>query len=103
MTGTPATPGIGDAMTEEIVHRVLYVAQPDKINLLGSAATGEMTRDRDTDLLMVEPEPMDRRTEYVRVRQALGGMGHPFGILFIGADRFEASERRHPGACGCGR
>ena len=92
MADTQTTTRMDDALIEEIVRRVLTVTTPDKIILFGSAATGEMTRDSDIDLLIVERGPIDRREEYVRIRQALGDMGHPFDILFISADWFEASK-----------
>ena len=38
---------IDDTLIAETVHRVLSVAQPDKIILFGSAATGTMTKDSD--------------------------------------------------------
>jgi predicted nucleotidyltransferase len=84
--------GIDQALIEEIVRRVLSVAKPDRIILFGSAATGKMTRDSDIDLLVVEAEPIDRRGEYVRIRHALGGMGHPFDIILISTQWFEASK-----------
>ena len=86
------TVGIGDALIAEIVRRALSVSHPDKIILFGSAATGGMTRDSDIDLLVVEAEPIDRRGEYVRIRQALGGMGYPFDIILISTEWFEASK-----------
>jgi predicted nucleotidyltransferase len=49
--------GIDDTLTSEIVRRILAVANPDRIILFGSAATGQMTRDSDIDLLVVEPNP----------------------------------------------
>jgi len=71
---------------------VLSVANPDRIILFGSAATGQMTRDSDIDLLIVETEPIDQREEYVRIRHALRGMGFPFDILFISTEWFEDSK-----------
>ena len=87
-----AAKAIDDALIAEIVRRVLSVAQPDKIILFGSAATGAMTRDSDIDLLIVEPDPGDRREEYVRIRQALRGMGFPFDIILIASQWFEESK-----------
>ena len=51
--------GIDDKIIEEIVRQILTVAKPDKIILFGSAATGQMTRDSDVDLLIVEPDPSE--------------------------------------------
>ena len=45
--------GIDETIIEEIIKRVLKVAQPERIILFGSAATGEMTRDSDIDLLVL--------------------------------------------------
>ncbi|MFH0962530.1 MAG: nucleotidyltransferase domain-containing protein [Planctomycetota bacterium] len=92
MTQTRTTGGIDDALIDEIVRRVLSVAKPDKIILFGSAATGTMTPDSDIDLLIVEPEPIERSDEYVRIRHALGHMGYPFDILFIATPWFEESK-----------
>jgi len=92
MADTQATTRIDDALIKEIVRRVLSVANPDRIILFGSAATGQMTRDSDIDLLIVETEPIDQREEYVRIRHALRGMGFPFDILFISTEWFEDSK-----------
>ena len=84
--------GIDDKTIEEIVRRILTVAKPDKIILFGSAAMGQMTRDSDIDLLIVEPEPSDQRKEYVRIVKALWDLDYPFDILFIGTQWFEESK-----------
>jgi len=84
--------GIDEQTVQEIVRRILSVAKPDKIILFGSAATGEMTRDSDIDLLIVEPDASDQRNEYVRIREALGNLGYPFDLLFISTEWFEDSK-----------
>jgi len=84
--------GIDKKIIEEIVQRILAVAKPDRIILFGSAATGEMTRDSDVDLLIIEPQIGDRREEYVRIRRALRGIDYPFDILFITTQWFEESK-----------
>ncbi len=85
--------GIDENLVKEIVPRILSVTRPDRIILFGSAVTGTMTRDSDIDLLIVEPEPGDRRKEYVHIRRALRGMGYPFDIIMISKKWFE--ESRH--------
>ena len=92
MADTQTTTGIDPALIGEIVRRVLTVTTPDKIILFGSAATGNMTRDSDIDLLVVEPNPGDRRRESIRIDEALSGLGHPFDIIVITSDWFEASK-----------
>jgi len=84
--------GIDDSIIQEIIKRILTVAQPDRIILFGSAATGEMTRDSDIDLLILETEPGNPRQESVRIDSTLSGLGYPFDIIVISTDWFEASK-----------
>lgn len=84
--------GIDESVIQKIVERILSVTQPDKIILFGSAATDQMTRDSDIDLLIVESDPSDYRKEYVRIRKALWEFDYPFDILFIATQWFEESK-----------
>ena len=90
--------GIDKQTAREIVRRILSIAQPDKIILFGSAATGEMNRDSDIDLLIVEPEIIDRRAEYVRIIKVLRDIRYPFDVLFITTQWFEESKEVVGGA-----
>ena len=49
----PLTP----AVLEEIVRRIVEVAQPERVILFGSAARGEMGPDSDVDLLVEFERP----------------------------------------------
>jgi len=84
--------GIDEQIVQTIVRRILSVAAPDKIILFGSAATGEMTRDSDIDLLIVEPDTSRQREEYVRIIRALWDIRYPFDVLFIATRWFEESK-----------
>ena len=84
--------GISETLVSEIVKRILDVARPQRIILFGSAATGQMTKDSDIDLLVLEPAPGDTRKESVRIRQAVRGLGYPFDIIVMAAERFEESK-----------
>jgi predicted nucleotidyltransferase len=84
--------GIDEQTIQEIVQRILTAARPDKIILFGSAATGQMTRDSDVDLLIVEPDTSDQRNEYVRIIKALWDIRYPFDVLFIDTRWFEESK-----------
>ncbi len=84
--------GIDNSLTQEIVRRVLTAAKPDRIILFGSAATGQMTRDSDIDLLIVEPAPSNRHEESVRIRRALGDLGYPVDVIVISTGRFEETK-----------
>ena len=84
--------GIDEKLVEEIVRRILTVAEPDRIILFGSAATGEMTRDSDIDLLVLEQSPGDTRDESIRLRRVLRGLGYPIDVIVMGTERFEESK-----------
>jgi predicted nucleotidyltransferase len=83
---------IDEALTREIVRRILTVAEPDRVILFGSAAAGQMTPDSDIDLLVVEPTPENTRNESVRIRRALGNIGHPVDIIVMATERFEETK-----------
>ena len=53
---------LDQAVLDEIIRRIVAVAQPEKIILFGSAARGEMGRHSDVDLLIVKDGPDRRRT-----------------------------------------
>jgi predicted nucleotidyltransferase len=84
--------GIDESLIEEIVRRVLTAAVPDRIILFGSAATGEMTRDSDIDLLIVETNPRDRRKKSVKIDETFSGLAYPFDVIVISSEWFEASK-----------
>jgi predicted nucleotidyltransferase len=84
--------GISETLISEIVKRVVDVARPQRIILFGSAATGQMNRDSDIDLLVLESAPRDTRKESVRIHQAVRGLGYPFDIIVMAVERFEESK-----------
>jgi predicted nucleotidyltransferase len=83
---------LDDELIQEIVGRVSAVAQPDRIVLFGSAATGTMTADSDIDLLVLESAPGNTRRESVRIRRALRGLGFPIDVFVMRTDRFEQTK-----------
>ena len=89
--------GIDEKTVKEIVTRVVRTSRPDRIILFGSAATGNMTRDSDIDLLVLQRPPSDPREERLRIRKVLRGLGLSFDIIVMATDRFEESpwEQRH--------
>jgi len=66
--------GLDETLLNQLVSRVLTVSRPDKIILYGSAVTGQMTKDSDIDLLIVEPAPANRHDESVAIADAIGGV-----------------------------
>ena len=85
--------GVDETLLNEIVRRVLSVARPDRIILFGSAATGQMTRDSDIDLLVVEPALANAHERRVEIRGAVGDSGYPVDVIVMRTDRFERTKR----------
>jgi len=73
------TPGV----LEEIVRRVVSVAQPDRIILFGSAARGDMGPDSDVDLLVVKSGALHRRRMAQEIHQAFFGLGVPIDVIVV--------------------
>ena len=84
--------GVDELVLSEVVRRVLAVAKPDRIILFGSAATGQMTKDSDIDLLIVEPAAKNRHEESVAITDAIGDVRFPVDVKIISSERFEATK-----------
>ena len=84
--------GISESLIGEIVQRIVSVTRPERIILFGSASTGEMTKDSDIDLLVLERDTHDNREERLRIRRALNDLGHSFDVIVMPTDRFEESK-----------
>jgi uncharacterized protein len=64
------------SVLNEVVRRIVAVAQPEKIILFGSAARGEMGPHSDIDLLIVKPNVHRRRLAQAIYLQMIGvGLG----------------------------
>jgi len=87
-----ADTGISHTPIAEIVKRIREVTRPQRIIRFGSVATGQMTKDSDTDLLVLASAPLDPRQETIGIRQAVRGLGCPFDIIVMATDRFEETK-----------
>ncbi len=77
---------------EEIVNRIRRVAEPDRIIMFGSAATGEMHSDSDVDILVLLSSCADRRKHAVKIRKGLRGLGLPCDVIVMETARFEETK-----------
>ena len=80
--------GVDETLLNEVVRRVLTVARPDRIILFGPAAAGEMTKDSDIDLLVVEPALVNSHERRVEIRDAVGDIGYPVDVIVMRTERF---------------
>ncbi|CAN5390213.1 hypothetical protein BH24GEM3_BH24GEM3_02430 [soil metagenome] len=69
------------AVLEEIVRRVVEVAQPDRIILFGSAARGESGPDSDIDLLVIKSGVEHRRRLAEEIYLELSGIEVPVDVV----------------------
>jgi predicted nucleotidyltransferase len=84
--------GIDESLVREIVRRLLGVTKPDRVILFGSAATSQMNRDSDIDLLVVSPACSNTIEERVKLLRVLRGLGFPIDVFIIGTERFEETK-----------
>lgn len=68
---------------DEIVDRIVEVADPLRIVVFGSAAGGEMDSDSDIDVLVVMPDGVHRRRTSQRLYRALAGLGVAKDIVVV--------------------
>ena len=84
--------GIDQTTIDEIVRRVTGAVSAERIILFGSAASGQMTRDSDIDILVLKNSVTDRGAEWLRVQDALLDMRYPFDIIIMASERFEETK-----------
>ena len=73
---------LAQQILDDIIRRIVEVAQPEKIILFGSAARGEMNRHSDVDLLVVK-EGMHRRDMAGRIYENLWGVGAAVDVVVV--------------------
>ena len=89
-TGTMLDPAILD----DIICRVVEVAQPEKIILFGSAARGDMNRHSDVDLLVVK-EGVDALDLMGQIYRNLRGVGAAVDAIVVSPRDVECYKDSH--------
>ena len=79
---------------DEIVRRIVAVAQPEKIILFGSAARGGMGPHSDVDLLVVKGG-VHRRAMAGRIYRRLVGVGTPVDVVVVTPEDVERYREIH--------
>ncbi|MBA7646538.1 hypothetical protein ES703_54302 [subsurface metagenome] len=68
-------------LIDEIVRRIVEVANPDRIILFGSASQGKGEKANDVDLLVVKTGVPHRRRLAQQIHLKMFGIGFPIDIL----------------------
>lgn len=74
---------------DEIVRRVVAVADPDRIILFGSAARREMGEHSDLDLLVVKSGSVHRRKLAQAIYMGLLGVGYSVDVVVVTPEDIE--------------
>lgn len=79
---------IEQPVLDEIVRRIVEVAQPEKIILFGSAARGESGPDSDVDLLVIK-SGVHRRRLAQAIYMNLFGVGQAVDVVVVTPEDIE--------------
>lgn len=71
-----------DNVLDEVVRRIIEVADPEKIILFGSMARGEEGPNSDLDLLVVKTGA-HRRKLTQKIYERLFGVGYPVDVIVV--------------------
>ena len=83
---------IDNKTISNIVFRIASNANPDKIFLFGSYATGQANEDSDIDLLVVKDTLEPRHKRSIEIQRILKGSKLPVDILVYTNDEFEREK-----------
>ncbi len=74
---------------DEIVRRIVEVAQPERIILFGSAARGEMGPNSDVDLLVIKSGEYDKYALTGAIYKRLHGVGEAVDVIVVTPEEVE--------------
>ena len=85
---------IEQAILDDIIRRIVDVAQPEKIILFGSAARGDMRSNSDVDLLIIK-EGADALELMGDIYMNLDGVGAAVDAIVVTPDDVERYKDTH--------
>ena len=80
---------------QEIIRRVVEVAQPERIILFGSAARGEMDSNSDVDLLVIKDGEYDHGSVVSDIYINLIGVGQAVDVVLVTSKQVEQYRDIH--------
>ena len=87
-------PMLDPRVLDDVVRRIVAVAQPERVILFGSAARGEMGRHSDVDLLVVK-RGAHRRDLAGRIYENLYGVGAAVDVVVVTPEDVERYGNSH--------
>ncbi len=80
---------------QNIIRRVVEVAQPEKIILFGSAARGEMGPHSDVDLLVIKRGKFHQGNLTGKIYMNLHGVGQAVDVILVTPEQVERYRHTH--------
>ena len=85
---------LDQTMLDDVIQRVVEVAQPERIILFGSAAQGRMGRNSDLDLLIIK-DGSDPISLMTRIYRRLHGVGVAVDAIVASPEDVERYKDAH--------
>ena len=86
---------IDEAALDDIVRRIVEVAQPERIILFGSAARGEMGPDSDLDLLVIKGGEYHRGDVTGEIYRGIAGVHYAVDVIVVTPEAVERYRNSH--------
>jgi len=86
---------LSEETLQEIIRRIVKVAQPEKIILFGSAARGEMGPNSDVDLLVIKRGKFHQGHLTGEIYMNLHGMGQAVDVILVTPQQAERYRNIH--------
>ena len=80
---------IDEQTLQEVVKRIVAAAQPSRVILFGSHGRGDANASSDLDLMVIKPQVVDKYTEMIRLRKAVGHIGVGVDVLVYSETEYE--------------
>jgi predicted nucleotidyltransferase len=80
---------------QEIIHRIVEVAAPERIILFGSAARGEMDENSDVDLLVVKGGNYEHYRLMGNIYKGLRGVDYAVDVILVTPEQIEKYRNTH--------
>ena len=80
---------IDEQTLQQVVKRIVAVAQPSRVILCGSYGRGGADQDSDLDLMVIERRVDNRGEEMIRLRKAVGSIGVGVDVLVYSETEYE--------------
>ena len=85
---------LDQSILDDVIQRIVEVAEPEKIILFGSAARGDMNRHSDLDLLIIK-EGAHRGSLAGRIYENLHGVGAAVDVVVVTPTDVERYKDSH--------